>query len=206
MAHPSKIEDYVKDYMKKDMKLAKKITKYEIPGFFKGKKAEEKARLYVKGFDSSPNSMLLVSYENNQACIVHVNPSFTKFYGYSEAEVIGKSPGLLKSGELDAQYYKKMWDELLNPAIGYWRDEITNKRKDGSLIDVSLTINTLFDKEGKPDYFIASHLDVTDRKKAEKELKKKMHDLEIFHKAAVGRELKMKELKERIAELEAKIG
>lgn len=45
--------------------------------------------------------------------------------------------------------------------------------------------------------------DVTERKIAEDEVKRKMHDLEIFHKVAVGRELKMQELKKRIKELES---
>ena len=40
----------------------------------------------------------------------------------------------------------------------------------------------------------------------QKELKKKMHDLEVFHKAAVEREQKVTELKKHIAELEAKVG
>jgi len=44
--------------------------------------------------------------------------------------------------------------------------------------------------------------DITERKQAEKELKKKIHDLEVFHRAAVGREIKMIELKNKIAELE----
>ncbi|MDP3791424.1 MAG: PAS domain-containing protein [Candidatus Omnitrophota bacterium] len=42
------------------------------------------------------------------------------------------------------------------------------------------------------------------RKKMEEDLKKKIEDLERFQKITVGRELKMKELKARIAELEAK--
>jgi len=48
--------------------------------------------------------------------------------------------------------------------------------------------------------------DITERKKMEEELQKKMHDLERFNKLAVGRELKMIELKKRIKELEARLG
>ncbi len=47
--------------------------------------------------------------------------------------------------------------------------------------------------------------DITERKKAEKELKNKLHDLEVFYKSTVGRELKMKKLKEQINELKAKL-
>ena len=51
-------------------------------------------------------------------------------------------------------------------------------------------------------YMTGAVVDVTERKKADEELKKKMLDLESFHKLAVGRELKMEELKKRIKELE----
>ncbi len=46
---------------------------------------------------------------------------------------------------------------------------------------------------------------ITEHKRTEEELKKKMRDLERFSKIAVDRELKMKELKARIKELEAKL-
>lgn len=41
MAPPSKIEGYIREYLKKEPKLAKKITTYEIPGFFKMRQLEE---------------------------------------------------------------------------------------------------------------------------------------------------------------------
>jgi two-component system sensor histidine kinase/response regulator len=44
MAHPSKIEDYIKEYLKREPELAKKVTRYEIPGFFKRKHMEEELR------------------------------------------------------------------------------------------------------------------------------------------------------------------
>jgi diguanylate cyclase (GGDEF)-like protein/PAS domain S-box-containing protein len=44
MAHPSKIEAYIRDYLKKEPELAKKIINYEIPGFFKRKEMEEELR------------------------------------------------------------------------------------------------------------------------------------------------------------------
>jgi len=47
--------------------------------------------------------------------------------------------------------------------------------------------------------------DITNIKDKEKELAKKMCDLEIFHKFAVGKELDMEKLRKRIKELEAKL-
>lgn len=48
-------------------------------------------------------------------------------------------------------------------------------------------------------------LDITERKNMENEIKKKMATMEKFQKITVGRELRMKELKARIAELEAQL-
>ncbi|MFH0827933.1 MAG: ATP-binding protein [Candidatus Omnitrophota bacterium] len=44
MAHPSKIEGFIRDYLKEKPELAKKITAYEIPGFFKVKQLEEERK------------------------------------------------------------------------------------------------------------------------------------------------------------------
>ncbi|MBL7995579.1 PAS domain S-box protein [bacterium] len=44
MGHPSKVESYIKDYLKTQPNLSKKITKYEIPGFFSRKTAEDELR------------------------------------------------------------------------------------------------------------------------------------------------------------------
>ncbi|MBI4706444.1 MAG: PAS domain S-box protein [Candidatus Omnitrophica bacterium] len=48
-------------------------------------------------------------------------------------------------------------------------------------------------------------LDITARKKVEDELSRKLRELEIFQKAAIGRELKMIELKKKIEKLEEEL-
>ncbi|MCX5632251.1 MAG: response regulator [Phycisphaerae bacterium] len=58
--------------------------------------------------------------------------------------------------------------------------------------------------EGEPAYMVSVR-DITDRKEIEDKAREHMRDLELFHEAVVGRELKMIELKEHIAELEAQL-
>ena len=62
------------------------------------------------------------------------------------------------------------------------------------------------DKQGNIIYIVCTARDITEHKKAEEELKKKMRELETFQKVAVGRELKMIELKKKIEELEMGLG
>lgn len=67
------------------------------------------------------------------------------------------------------------------------------------------------DSNGRVKYVLFLSRDITnekligqERKKSEEELKQKNEELEAFNKIAVGRELKMVELKEKIKELEEK--
>ena len=63
-----------------------------------------------------------------------------------------------------------------------------------------------YDENNKIVGFAVNGRNITKQKHAEDELKKKMHHLEIFNKAAVGRELRMIELKKEINELLQKAG
>jgi PAS domain S-box-containing protein len=130
----------------------------------------EKIRLFERGFDTSPDSQILVDYLDGKPIIVKVNASFTKYYGYTSKEVAGKNPKLLKSGAQKKAYYKGMWAALLDPKVGYWRDEIINRRKDGGKLEVLLVVNTIFDKDGKPRAFLASHVDISRQKQTERAL------------------------------------
>ncbi len=74
------------------------------------------------------------------------------------------------------------------------------------------TMAPVKDSNGNVKYILFLSRDITDqkligeeRKKSEEELKKNNEELEIFNKIAIGRELKMIELKEKIKELEEKI-
>ncbi len=55
-------------------------------------------------------------------------------------------------------------------------------------------------------YFVTTFIDITDSKKLEEELKAKIKELEVFQKATVSRELKMVEMKDKLAKLEEETG
>ncbi len=148
------------------------------------KKLDERSKLYQRGLESSPNSMVLAAYKDRGVHILHVNNGFIDMYGYQKREVIDKNPNILKSGIQDTAYYKMMWKALLDPKIGFWKDDIVNKRKDGSLINVILTISTIFDKNNKPRYFTAYHIDISERKKIEGQLKESEKRLAMTQKVA----------------------
>jgi transcriptional regulator with PAS, ATPase and Fis domain len=91
-------------------------------------------------------------------------------------------------------------------------NEWTYIRKDGSRVSVLLVVTALVDENGKVTGYLGVAQDINERKRAEdelryskKQLEEKIAELEKFNDIAVGRELKMAELKKRIMELEGEL-
>lgn len=178
-AELEKLSVSLEEQIKKRTKTLESTNKELIKKSLDLRESEENMKIFMKGFESSPNSQSIVEYKNNKPKILQVNDAFLNYYGFSKKEVIGRNPNIVKSKVQNKDHYIKMWGEILDPKIGFWKDEIVNKRKDGSLIDVILTIRTIFDEKKKPIYFFASHVDITERKKATERLKEQNKDLLI---------------------------
>lgn len=88
--------------------------------------------------------------------IVMVNKVFVEETGYAPAEVIGKNPRLLQSGEQDHEYYRLMWDSLLEK--GHWGGLIWDRRKNGEIYPEWLNITVLENELGEPIYYVASFM------------------------------------------------
>ena len=74
--------------------------------------------------------------------IVYANPAFESMTGYVAAELVGKTPALLKSGVHEADFHRRLWSALL--AGQEFRALFANRRKDGEpyLIGVCSTPGT----------------------------------------------------------------
>ena len=55
----------------------------------------------------------------------------------------------------------------------YWIGEITNKHKDGRLVNELLSIYSILDENGELSYFVSSFIDITAQKEVEAKLKEK---------------------------------
>ena len=84
------------------------------------------------------------------ANILLVNDRFTQITGYTQDELKGKNPRLLKSGRQGADFYRGMWETLL--AHGAWQGEVFNQRKDGSIYKEWLRITAIHNKDQVTHY------------------------------------------------------
>lgn len=91
--------------------------------------------------------------------ILAVNRAFTAITGYSEDDVLGANPRILKSGRQGPEFYKAMWDSIRQ--FGFWHGEAWNRRKDGSHFAEDITVTLVPDKAGQPSHYVAVLSDVT---------------------------------------------
>ncbi len=163
------------------------------------KKSEEDLIKFKLGIQMSDEAVFITDADGT---IVYINPAFEKMYGYKKEEALGKTPRIIKSGAIPKEGYKQFWSTLLSKKSV--SGEMANKAKDGRLLTVEGSANPIVGKSGEIIGFLAIQRDITERKKNEDDMKRKNDELERFNQLAVGRELKMIELKKRIAELEGK--
>jgi len=105
--------------------------------------------------------------------IVSVNRAFSEITGYSDQDLIGKNPSILKSGYHDDEFYASMWYSIQE--TGQWRGEIWNRRKNGEINTELLSINTFRDIHGDLTYHIGVFTDISYIKETENKLEYLAH-------------------------------
>jgi len=128
-------------------------------------KADKALQLAAKVYENTGEG-LMITDQNCQ--IISVNQSFTDILGYTEQEVLGKTPKKIRSGKHDKSFYKEMWQEINEN--GLWKGEIWNRHKSGALIPEWLTITKLNNEQGEVERYIGVFADISKLKASEAEL------------------------------------
>lgn len=131
------------------------------------KLTEIKLRKLTSAVEQSPATVMVTDLKGK---IEYVNPKFEESTGYTIEEAMGRSPNILKSGTTTPDEYKALWETISSGEE--WRGEFQNKRKDGSLYWEAATISPVKTPDGDITNYLAIKEDITERKKAEKELRK----------------------------------
>lgn len=97
-----------------------------------------------------------------------VNEAFTRITGYSEEEIIGKTPEYLYSGHQGAIFYERMWNLLLRD--GKWQGEIWNRRKNGTIYPEWLSLSAIENQSAQVTHYVGVFSDITERTLSEERL------------------------------------
>jgi PAS domain S-box-containing protein len=112
--------------------------------------------LFRKAFEYSGNGIVIT---DPNGVVNYANPGFTRLTGYREDEIIGQSMKLLKSGNQGVDFYRRLWDTILQG--GTWSGRIVNRRKDGTHYWESMTIGPIFADDDAISHYVAIKSDIS---------------------------------------------
>lgn len=116
-------------------------------------------------FESSREGVVITDLEPR---ILAINRAYTEITGYSEAQVLGMNPKIIKSGHHGKSFYQAMWVSL--KSVGHWSGEIWNRRRNGEIYPQWLTISTVYDDRNEPCNYVGVFADITQMKQSEAQL------------------------------------
>ncbi len=136
------------------------------------RRAQAQVELQTAALRAAANGIIITDQAGR---IKWANPAFTHMTGYTQAEVLGRTPSFLKSGLQGPEVYTHLWETIL--AGNVWSGEIVNRRKDGTLYVEEQTITPVYGPDDNVAHFIAIKHDISERKAAEQELQRRHLEL-----------------------------
>jgi len=120
-------------------------------------------------FNSSPEALV---YEDAKSNIVNINPRFTELFSYTLEELQGKN---IDEGMIHPADKKEEGLRLAQNVKGFSNYETIRKRKDGTLIQVSISSSPVI-VNNQLRGFLTLYKDITERKKTEDALHKSQQE------------------------------
>jgi diguanylate cyclase (GGDEF)-like protein/PAS domain S-box-containing protein len=128
-------------------------------------RSEERTRLAVNVFESAREGILITDASGK---VLSANSAFTAMTGYEHDEVLGRNPSFMQSRRHGPSFYREMWKKL--KAKGEWHGEIWDRRKDGAVVPLLMSISAVPDSAGTATHFVAFYTDIMRLKEAERRL------------------------------------
>jgi len=130
------------------------------------KKADEMIQELANAVESSDNAIITESLDG---IIASWNMGAKKIYGYSAEEILGKNVSILEPDTLKGEIKQLIEKTKKEEKIQHY--ETLRLKKDDTVINISITLSSIFDSSGK---FVAIYCigrDVTEGKEAEEKIR-----------------------------------
>lgn len=108
---------------------------------------------------------VLFSTSDLDGNITSVSKALEKLSGYNKEELLGKNHNIFKTPDTPSKIYEKMWKVLSKDE--QFKGEIKNFTKDRRIYWIKVTIDPIFDKNGKKIGYSSFREDITDKKELE---------------------------------------
>jgi PAS domain S-box-containing protein/putative nucleotidyltransferase with HDIG domain len=154
----------------------KKLIQCNVREIAELRRTEKALKNLSHAIDASGDAVFMTDKEG---IFTSINPRFTDLYGYTPEEIIGKvTPRILKSGVQNLEFYTQFWKTILQNELV--SGGVINRTKDGKLVFIEETVNPFLDDHGNIAGFLAIQRNVTERKKAEENVRRKLSHLKAL--------------------------
>ena len=127
------------------------------------KQAELQLATLAHAVESTAEMICITDMEDR---FTFANPAFLTGYGYTQTEIIGKTPAILFSPQNPPELLAEI---LRETRAGGWNGEVIDRRKDGTDFPISLGTSQIKNSKGEVIGLIGVARDITERKRAEKQ-------------------------------------
>lgn len=130
------------------------------------KEEEERLHLMRMVINNTKDAIIITEAEPINADgpkILYINEAFTSVTGYTEEDVIGRTPRLLQGRDTDRKELSR-----LKTAMENWEScevEVLNYKKNGEAFWNNFTVAPVANEEGRYTHWVAVQRDVTERRK-----------------------------------------
>lgn len=149
-------------------------------------KQNEHIRKLSSAVEQGPSSIVI---SDARGTIEYVNTKFTELTGYSQEEVMGQNPRILKTGNTPAELYRQLWSTITSGSE--WHGEFLNRKKNGDFYWETASIAPLFNEKGRITHFVAVKEDITERKRMEE-------NVEMLNRRLTGRAAELEDSNEEL--------
>jgi PAS domain S-box-containing protein len=151
------------------------VSKKPVAETLDHKQAQEELSIVYEALSSSVSGVIITNLEGN---ITYVNPAFLRIFDYHDkTEILGKNAADLFAADEVAKFsdVQTIIDETTGET-----EEFEAHRKDGAAFPVEVSSSNVTDHTGKIVGRMASFVDISEKKNAERELQKTNEELRSF--------------------------
>ena len=133
--------------------------------------SETRQRLAATVVDNTIEGVVVTDADSR---ILSVNAAVTRLLGYTEEELLGKTPRVFKSGRHDRAFYDALWTTLRQ--TGHWQGEIWNRRKNGEVFPEHMSLSAVRDPAGEITHYVCMFTDISEEKAHQRQLEFLAHN------------------------------
>ena len=143
-------------------------TGHDISG---KKSAEKELELAASVFENIVEGVMITSPDGE---ILRTNRAYALITGFSEREVLGKTPeSFIDSIHHGPGFYRQIWETLA--ASGLWQGEVWNKRRNDESYPQWLSFSVVRDADGNSSHYVGVFSDITEQKNNQEQIYRLAH-------------------------------